>query len=106
MSQRDLDNKLNQIYAEIRQLNELINRLGSSLESYKVENQFWEKMFSQKLFSETELVEIKTVEGLWYKLAVSMPNTQPLNREELELLSKYKLIDGAQMAHMISRIKK
>ena len=106
MSQRDLDNKLNRIHSDIKQVNEFINRLGSSLETYKLENKFWIRMISRKIFSETELIEIKNVERLWYKLAVSMPNTQPLNMDELKLLAEYELIDGAQMANMASRIDK
>ena len=61
-------------------------------------------MLSQKTFTEEEYTEIKNVERLWYKLAASMPSNQPLNLDWLELLAMHKLIDGAQMAHMISMI--
>ncbi len=105
MSQ-SIDNRLNQIFAQLNKNNELVKEIGRSFETFKVGYNFWMKMFIHKTFSEEELEEIMLVEKAWYDLAFNMPAKQPLSLEQLELLSKYSLIDGAQMAHMVSRIEK
>ena len=105
MSQ-NIEHKLDKIYDQLNNNNELINKLGQSFETYKVGYNFWLKMIIQKIFNKDELEEIKLVEKAWYDLLFNMPSKQPLNLDQLELLSKYNLIDGSQMAHMVSRIEK
>jgi hypothetical protein len=105
MSLSSIEDKLKQIHNQLNANYEKINELGRSFETYKVAYNFWIKMIIQKIFTDEELEEINKVEKTWYELAFNMPSRQPLNLVQLELLLKYKLIDGAQMTHMLSRIE-
>jgi hypothetical protein len=104
MSQKSLENQLNQIYGGLHANNELLKEIGRNLQSLQASNSFWNKMIANKIFDEEELGDILLAEKAWYQVAFNV-SQQPVSREQIMLLGKYNLLDGAQIAHMLSRLK-